>query len=374
MRILFVCENYLPHYGGAEVVFKNLAEGYVKKGHHVSLVTHRLKGTKKYELINGVKVYRINCFRNRYLFSFFSIPTVIKLAKKNQIIQTTSFNGAPPAWLAAKLTRKPVVITVHEVWVNKWHKVTDLTKLSCFIHNFLEKMIYLLNFNKYICVSNATRNDLLQLNINKKKATTIYNGLDYNFWNPAKYDGKKIRKELELKEKFIYFSWGRPGSSKGFEYLIKAVPYIYKRIPNSTCLLMLGSAEKYPQKFKKIKTIANKVGEDKIKIISSVRNEELGDYIKAADCVVIPSIAEGFGYTAVEACAMDKPIIVTNAGSLPEVVSGKFVMVNPKSAREIAKGVEKMFKCEIKSMPLKKFTWNEAIDSYLKIYLEFLDF
>lgn len=374
MRILFVCENYLPHYGGAEVVFKNLAEGYVKKGHHVSLVTHRLKGTKKYELINGVKVYRINCFRNRYLFSFFSIPTVIKLAKKNQIIQTTSFNGAPPAWLAAKLTRKPVVITVHEVWVNKWHKVTDLTKLSCFIHNFLEKMIYLLNFNKYICVSNATRNDLLQLNINKKKATTIYNGLDYNFWNPAKYDGKKIRKELELKEKFIYFSCGRPGSSKGFEYLIKAVPYIYKRIPNSTCLLMLGSAEKYPQKFKKIKTIANKVGEDKIKIISSVRNEELGDYIKAADCVVIPSIAEGFGYTAVEACAMDKPIIVTNAGSLPEVVSGKFVMVNPKSAREIAKGVEKMFKCEIKSMPLKKFTWNEAIDSYLKIYLEFLDF
>ena len=56
MHILFVCENYLPHYGGAEVVFKNLAEGFVKKGHDVSLVTHQIKGTKKFEKINGVKV------------------------------------------------------------------------------------------------------------------------------------------------------------------------------------------------------------------------------------------------------------------------------------------------------------------------------
>ena len=27
MKILFVLENYLPHIGGVEIVFKNLAEG-----------------------------------------------------------------------------------------------------------------------------------------------------------------------------------------------------------------------------------------------------------------------------------------------------------------------------------------------------------
>ena len=47
MRILFVLENYLPHIGGVEILFKNLSESLVKKGHEVDLVTHRLKGTKK---------------------------------------------------------------------------------------------------------------------------------------------------------------------------------------------------------------------------------------------------------------------------------------------------------------------------------------
>ncbi|MBS3127462.1 glycosyltransferase [Candidatus Woesearchaeota archaeon] len=47
MKILFICENYYPHLGGAEVVFKNLAEGYVKRGHQVTVLTHQLQGTKK---------------------------------------------------------------------------------------------------------------------------------------------------------------------------------------------------------------------------------------------------------------------------------------------------------------------------------------
>src|SRR3989344_1338403 len=37
MKILFICENYHPHQGGAEVLFKNLAEGLVKAGNEVSI-------------------------------------------------------------------------------------------------------------------------------------------------------------------------------------------------------------------------------------------------------------------------------------------------------------------------------------------------
>src|SRR3989344_4390735 len=113
MRILFVCENYFPHYGGAEVLFKNLAERYVKKGHQVTILTHQLKGTQKIEMINGVRVLRVPSFFSRYAFTFLAVPQAIRLAKAHDIIQTTSFNGAPPAWLAAKITKRPVVITVH---------------------------------------------------------------------------------------------------------------------------------------------------------------------------------------------------------------------------------------------------------------------
>ena len=232
MKILFVCENYYPHYGGAEVLFKNLAEGLVKKGNRVAVITTLLPDTKKFEELKGVKVHRVNCFNNRYLFSFLSIPKVLKLAKKADIIQTTTFNGAPPAWWCANLTNKPVILTVHEIWIGKWKEVTEFSGIKAALHDWLERLLYFLPFDKYICVSNTTRKDLLNQGIKKEKAVTVYNGFDYTFWNPknfSKMNGQQIRKKLNLEKKFVCFSWGRPGGSKGFQHFIKAAPKIQKK-------------------------------------------------------------------------------------------------------------------------------------------------
>ena len=128
MKILFVLENYIPHIGGVEIVFKNLSEGLVRLGHDVSIVTHMLKGTKKFEKISGVKVYRINCFHSRYWFTFLSIPKVLKFAKKTDVIHTTTYNGALPARVASIFTRKPCIITIHEILGENWQ---DLLELVC---------------------------------------------------------------------------------------------------------------------------------------------------------------------------------------------------------------------------------------------------
>jgi len=85
------------------------------------VLTHHLKRTPKKEIMNGVVIQRVPSFFSRYFFTFSSIITAVQLARKHDIIQTTTFNGAPPAWLAGKLARKPVVLTVHEVWQKKWN-------------------------------------------------------------------------------------------------------------------------------------------------------------------------------------------------------------------------------------------------------------
>ncbi len=369
MKILFVCENYLPHYGGAEVVFKNLAEGFAKNRHEVTLVTRRLKGTPKSELIEGVKVHRVSCFNSRYLFSFLSIPTVLKLGRKVDIIQTTTFNGAPPAWLAGKLLGKPVVLTVHEVWINKWDKVTNFSKIKCFIHNTLEKMIYFPKFSRYICVSKATATDLRKIDVPKDRIKMIHNGFDYAFWNPDNFDGEKIKEELGLKNKFVYISWGRPGPSKGFEYLLRAVPEILQKIPDSVLLLLLGSTSQYQRGYDKLMQLIQELGiQDNVKIILPAPYDQLGNYIKSADCVVIPSIAEGFGYSTVEACAMGKPVVASNVGSIPEVISGRYLLFEPKNHHQVAEKVVEMHQHKIAAKPAKKFTWEKAMGSYLGEY------
>ncbi len=376
MKILFVCENYLPHYGGAEVVFKNLAEGYAQRGHQVSLLTHWLKGTKKRENINGVEVHRVSSFFSRYFFTFAAVPKAIKLAQTHDIVQTTSFNGAPPAWLAGKLAGKPVVITVHEIWKGKWKLVTGFSWFKSQLHELLERAIYLLPYDKYVCVSNATKNDLLKTGIRRKKVLTVYNGMDYHFWNPKNFlkkEALKIRKELGLQNNFVYFSWGRPGASKGFEYVIKAVPLIKQKVPNSKFLLMLGSIDKYPIKYKELMHLIRKLHlEEDIKVLPSVPYNQLGNYIKAADCVVIPSIAEGFGYTANEAIALGKPVAVSNAGSLPEVVSGKYQIFESKNPADLAEKAVKIARMEFMVSPAKRFEWAPSISTYLQVYEELI--
>jgi D-inositol-3-phosphate glycosyltransferase len=370
MKILFVCENYLPHLGGAEVVFKNLAERYVKRGHQVSLITHRLKGTKKRENINGVEVYRINCFNSRYLFSFFAVSKVIELARDHDIIQTTSFNGAPPAWLGSKVCGKPVIITVHEVWADKWQQVTNFSWLKSKVHQILERAIYFLPYDKYLCVSNATKHDLLKLKINKSKVETVYNGLDYKFWNTEKYlNVDEIRSKLDLENKFSCFAWGRPGVSKGFDYLLKAVPLIIKQVPNFHLILMLGSKEKYQAKYQELIELISKLKLDNyVRVIDAAPYQQLGNYIKAADCIIIPSIAEGFGYTTVEAAALGKPLVVSDAGSLPEVVSGKHLMFKSKDIADLAEKVVMASKDEYQETPLKRFEWEPSVEKYLDVY------
>jgi D-inositol-3-phosphate glycosyltransferase len=369
MKILFVLENYLPHIGGVEIVFKNLSEGLVKLGHEVSIVTHRIKGTKRFEIIRGVKIHRVDCFNSRYWFTFLSIPTIINLVKEFDIIHTTSFNGAPPAWLVSKITRKKCMITIHEVWINKWDKLTKMGWINCKIHNILEQFIYLLNFDRYVCVSKSTQHQLICHGISKDKTSVIYNGVDYEHWKPENYNGKQIREELKLENNFVYLFSGRPGISKGLEYLIKAVNSISERIPNSKLLAIVSNDKTYEKRYKYIISLIKKLKlDDKVILLNPVSYKNLPSYLKAADCVVVPSLAEGFGFAVAEACVMDIPVVASNTTSIPEVISGKYILVKPKSTKELVEGIIKVFNHEFKITPLKKFKIDENITNYLREY------
>jgi D-inositol-3-phosphate glycosyltransferase len=383
MRILFVCENYIPHYGGAEVVFKNLAERYVKRGHKVTLITHQLEGTPKEEIMGGVKVIRVPSLHSRYIFSFTSLPKVIRLAAKHDIIQTTTFNGMFPAFIGAKIVGRPVVLTIHEVWVGKWRKVTNFGWLKATIHDLLERILCLLWFDAYVCVSNATKKDLLKIGKKESRVKTIYNGLDYEFWNPKRYSNKetvKIRKNLGLEKNYVAFSWGRPGESKGFEYAILAARKIKNKIPNFKLLFMFGSKEKHPEQYGRLMKMIKKENDLAIKhkmdapimVIDSVPYDVIGFYLKMADCAIIPSIAEGFGYTTAESIAMEIPVVASDAGSLPEVVSGKYLQFKSKDSTDLAQKVILTAKRKYNQTEIKKFEWKDTISKYLELYKELI--
>jgi glycosyltransferase involved in cell wall biosynthesis len=375
MKIVFVCEYYLPHIGGVETVFNHLALKLAENGNNVHIITCQLENTPNFEIIDGITIHRVKVPQkgDRYWFTFLAIPSVFKVAKDAAVIHTTTYTGAFPAWLTAKILNKRCVITVHEVWGTLWYKLSGMNWLSSSTHRYLEKLIISLPFDKYCCVSNYTKDCLLSegIGINKNKCVTIYNGIDYNLFNPLTAGGNKIRDKLSIGNDFIYLYFGRPGISKGLEYLINAVPMVSETIPDSRLLLILAHD---PQKgYDKIQYLIKQLNiENNIILLDPVSRNELPDYIMASDCVVVPSISEGFGFSAAEACAMGKPVIVTNVASLPEVISGEHIFIEPKNPQAIADGVEKVYNRKVEYLSKKVFIWDDCCQKYLDIYKKLL--
>ena len=241
--------------------------------------------------------------------------------------------------------------------------------LNAKIHQFLEKLVIGLKFDKFVSVSKSTEKTVLASGVSKEKSVVVYNGVDYDFFNPKKYNGLKIRKKLGLNKKFIYLFYGRPGISKGLEFLIKAVPTISKNIKDSMLIAIVSKDSSYKKQYSRIMNLIKKLGiSDKVLVLDPVSRRELPNYIKASDCVVVPSLTEGFGFTTAEACAMEKPVIASDTTSLPEVISGKYVLVKPESAEAIAKGVKRVYKKETIKNNLKRFELKKNIQNYLKVY------
>jgi glycosyltransferase involved in cell wall biosynthesis len=205
-----------------------------------------------------------------------------------------------------------------------------------------------------------------------RKITVVYNGVENELFTTENAHPSRVRDQLGLDKRFVYCYFGRPGVSKGLEYLIHAVPLITARIADAKLVLILSHHRQ-----KMFHTLMNDIHQlgisDDVLVLDPVKRSELPSYVKAADCVVVPSLSEGFGLTAAEACALNVPVVASNAASLPEVVSGKFVLIQPESAEAIADGVVKMANGSVKHIEKKVFRWSDAVKQYDTVYHQLLE-
>jgi glycosyltransferase involved in cell wall biosynthesis len=369
VKILFVLEHYYPFIGGAEVLFKHLCEGLAEKGHNITVLTTKLPGTIPAETINGVNIHRISTPRksSRYWFTFVAIPEAIHLSASVDIIHTTTYNGAFPAWLAARIRGKKCIITILEIIGKGWKEMSGMNWLSAIAYRFLEDIIISLRFDHFSAISHYTAGCLKTHGIDSNRISVIYPGINYALFDPRRADGKSICQKLNLEGMFIYLFFGRPGISKGVEYLLQAVPLINRVINNSKLLMILAHepSDGYDKIIKLLKTLDI---QNNAILLDPVPRDDLPNYIAAADCVIVPSLSEGFGFSAAEACAMSKPVIASNTASLPEVVSGVYKLVEPKDAPSIARAVVQVYNRKFSSHETKLFMWASCITAYEEVY------
>jgi glycosyltransferase involved in cell wall biosynthesis len=357
MKILFVLEHYYPYIGGAENLFQSLAESLFEKGHTVTVCTTRFdKSLPEKEQINGVNIFRVNV-SNRFQFTFFATSEVYKLALACDIVHTTSYNAALPAFRAAKAAKKKCIITFHEVWGNLWYQLPYLTWIQKRLYARFEKMILNLSFDRFVAVSGFTADSLQQAGIDPDKITMIYNGIDYSKY-PAKSNQTK-------EGRFVITYFGRLGASKGLDLLLKAI----QMIDDDGILFRLILPTKPKSVYKKVsKQIRGYKIENKVELLHELSKEDLLDKLLGSACVVIPSYSEGFCFTAAESVAMHLPVISSGKGALKEVVSGKYIEMESQTVEGLTDAIKKAVKNEWTEIPVRKFELEESVSKYLELY------
>ncbi|GAA2093853.1 glycosyltransferase family 4 protein [Actinomadura alba] len=75
---------------------------------------------------------------------------------------------------------------------------------------------------------------------------------------------------------------------------------------------------------------------ERVRFVSGISDDELGELLAGAEIGVVPSLYEGFSLPAVEHMASGTPLVASRTGALPEVVGDAGVLVEPGDVEELA--------------------------------------
>jgi glycosyltransferase involved in cell wall biosynthesis len=321
------------------------------------------------ETLNNVCIERVSTpyWADRFFFILNGVLPALKASRQSEIIHTSPYGGAIPGFIAARLAGIPVVLTAPEVLGKQWFHV-ETGHLKAAIYHTFEKLLYLLPYDRFAAISKATLANAVAMGMDARLGRVIYCGVDQDF-NSRPAMGT-LRNRLGLApEDFVYLYYGRPGITKGVDLLLHAAPQIHKAIPRAHLVLML--AEEPRAQYTALRRLAASLeSEACIHFVSSVPRSELTGILCDANCVVVPSLTEGFGLTTAEACALGIPVVATRVGSIPEVISGRHIMVEPDSSLAIAAGVIRISRGEWDVIAPKAFTWKAMLDGYERLYHE----
>jgi glycosyltransferase involved in cell wall biosynthesis len=129
---------------------------------------------------------------------------------------------------------------------------------------------------------------------------------------------------------------------KGLEYLIRALPEVLRNLPAQ--LLIVG--EFWEDRDAHLQLIEELGLQQHVTVVDRyVPNEEIGLYFSAADVVVLPYVDATQSAVVSLAYAFDKPVITTDVGGLPEVVTDGETgfVVPPRDQAALAAAIVKYF-------------------------------
>jgi len=186
-----------------------------------------------------------------------------------------------------------------------------------------------------ITVSDNLKAKLTGFGIPPEKVTVVTRGVDATKFAPA--DRAAARRRLQLADDARHLVWvGRMVPVKGLPLLLEACADL-KRRGIAFCAHLIGSG---PDRAALGAQVAALGLERHVSFPGAVAHDDLPDWYRAADLVVLPSLSEGTPNVLLEAIACDTPFVASAVGGIPEIASdGIDTLVAPGDASALAAAI-----------------------------------
>lgn len=321
MKSLLITDSYLPHVGGSRIYYHHL---YSNMPENCAVVlTSRTRSWREYDKKQPFPIYRIGTdliplpipFISSIIRHVFLFIMALYIVIRHRI-RVVHCGEPEPAGVIGYLLYKCFGIP-YMMYVHDDPEIPGLRWYPKIMRHCYRKA------SGIIAACSEAKNNVLRYGIDEKRIQVIRTALDSPFLRIA--DASAVSGRHGLEGKKVLLTVGRLVEEKGHDEVIKLLPLIIDRVPN-TVYLIVGKGPYDTH----LRRLAREHGvTDSIIFTGFVPQHELPSYFAACDLFVMLNkqkggvSREGLGMVFLEASAQGKPVVgSTGGGTADAIVEG----------------------------------------------------
>jgi glycosyltransferase involved in cell wall biosynthesis len=314
---------------------------------------------------HGVEIRRIAC-RRRMPFRDFEYMRKALQELRFEPVDVLHFHNLPEGAAYSKAIRAKKCLSFDYFMFRRGKK----TPLFWWYRSALRKFSCLLPVSEY-----CLRGYQAYWGSNGVPIRILHNGVNLEQFSPDLASGLAGKRALGIENERVILYVGRVCQQKGTDILIDAFQLLKQRVANVS-LVVAGPAEQFGNLDQT--DLTRQISEVGGLYLGPVQEKELAATYNLCDVFVMPTrSAEMFGMAALEAQACGKPVVCSQHGGLPEVVSLKSGLFFPVgNAETLAKSLRQLLqdadlyrsKAEASRPNALRFSWPRIIEDLENTY------
>lgn len=292
-----------PEAGGAEHYVNEIFQRVAARGHRVTLLCERYRGSTAEDRFGRLRVLRAG---STATVNLVGARAALALARRERVdVFVESICKLP--FLLPLFTRVPVLPVVHHLFGHTiFYQLNPLVASYAWLYEKLIPLCY--RGRRFVAVSESTAADLEQRGVRASRMDLVRNCVDFGAYQ---LNGAAAQAREPL---VVYL--GRLKRYKQIDIVLRAFATVRRNVPNAR-LVLVGKGDDEARLRRLVATLGLS---DAVSFAGFVSEHEKIGWLHRASALVYPSPKEGWGLSAIEAAACGTPVLASDSEGLRDAV------------------------------------------------------